>query len=103
MTVAADGTVAAGNVYRATVLNKAKLAYNSVAAWLDGTGAPPAKLPAVKGLDENIRLQDRIAKVMRSNRQAHGALQLETLEARPVYQGETLGDMRPDCETAPRT
>jgi VacB/RNase II family 3'-5' exoribonuclease len=96
MTVTADGNVAAGNVYRATVLNKAKLAYNSVAAWLDGTGAPPAKVAAVKGLDDNIRLQDRVAKVMRSNRQTHGALQLETLEARPVYQGETLVDMRPD-------
>ena len=96
MTVTGDGNVATGNVYRATVLNKAKLAYNSVAAWLDGTGAPPAKVAAVKGLDDNIRLQDRVAKVMRSNRQAHGALQLETLEARPVYQGETLVDMRPD-------
>jgi exoribonuclease-2 len=96
MTVAGDGTVIAGDIYRATVLNKAKLAYNSVAAWLDGTGAPPAKVADVRGLDENIRLQDRIAKVMRSNRLAHGALQLETVEARPVYQGEMLVDMCPD-------
>lgn len=96
MTVASDGTVTAGEIYRAKVVNKAKLAYNSVAAWLDGTGAPPARLAAVKGLDENIRLQDRIAKVMRSQRQMHGALQLETSEARPVYEGETLVDMSPD-------
>ena len=96
MTIAGDGTVVAGDIYRATVVNKAKLAYNSVAAWLDGTGAPLAKLHAVEGLDENIRLQDRIAKVMRTARQAHGALQLDTIEARPVYDGETLVDMRPD-------
>ena len=96
MTVASDGTVTAGDIYRAKVVNKAKLAYNSVAAWLDGAGAPPARLAAVKGLDENIRLQDRIAKVMRSQRQMHGALQLETSEARPVYEGETLVDMSPD-------
>jgi ribonuclease R len=96
MTVASDGTVIAGEIYRATVLNKAKLAYNSVAAWLDGTAAPPPKIAEVKGLDENIRLQDRIAKTMRSNRQAHGALQLDTLETEPVYRGDQLTDMRPD-------
>jgi len=96
MTVASDGTVRAGDVYRAHVLNKAKLAYDSVAAWLDGTGPQPARLAAVKGLDENLRLQDRIAKVMRKTRKTHGALQLEILEARPVYEGETLIDMVSD-------
>jgi exoribonuclease-2 len=96
MIVAGDGTVITGDIYRATVLNKAKLAYSSVAAWLDGTGTTPAKLRAVEGLAENIRLQDRVAKVMRTNRQAHGALQLDTLEARPVYEDETLVDMCPD-------
>jgi exoribonuclease-2 len=43
-----------------------------------------------------MRLQDGISKAMRTNRQAHGALQLDTLEARPVFEGETLVDMRPD-------
>jgi VacB/RNase II family 3'-5' exoribonuclease len=97
MIVRGDGTVTTADIYRATVLNKAKLAYNSVAAWLDGTGAPLAKLAAVEGLADNIRLQDRIAKVMRTTRQAHGALQLDTLEARPVYEGETLVDISPDA------
>ncbi len=96
MIVAGDGIVVTGDIYRAAVLNKAKLAYNGVAAWLDGTGAPIAKVNAVEGLGENIHLQDRIAKVMRTTRQVHGALQLDTLEARPVYEGETLVDMRPD-------
>lgn len=96
MTVASDGTVASGDIYRATVLNKAKLAYNSVAAWLDGMAEPPAKLVAVKGLEDNMRLQDRIAQAMRCKRQAHGALQLDTLEARAVYEDDRLTDMRPD-------
>ena len=78
MTVASDGTVVAGDVYRAVVVNKAKLAYNSLAAWLDGTGAPPPKLAAAKGLDENLRLQDLIAGAMRDQRATHGALQLDT-------------------------
>lgn len=97
MMISAEGTVAASGVYRAVVVNKAKLAYNSVAAWLDGSAAPPPKLAAVKGLDENMRLQDRIAVAMRANRQSHGALQLETLEARPVYENENLVDLRPDA------
>ncbi len=96
MTVAGDGNLITSDIYRATVMNKAKLAYNSVAAWLDGTGAPLPQLSTVEGLGENIRLQDRIAKVMRTNRQAHGALHLDTLEARPVYEGEELVDMSPD-------
>ena len=96
MTVASDGNVVSGDMYRATVMNKAKLAYDSVAAWLDGTGAAPAPLAAVNGLDENLRLQDRIVQVMRRTRLAHGALQLETLEARPVYEGDTLIDMAQD-------
>jgi exoribonuclease-2 len=96
MTVASDGSVVAGDVYRAVVVNKAKLAYNSVAAWLDGTAAAPARVAAVKGLDDNIRLQDRVAKAMRGNRRTHGALQLHTLEARAVFEEEILVDMRPD-------
>ena len=96
MTITSDGTVVAGDIYRAIVLNRAKLAYDSLAAWLDGTGAPPAKLAAVKGLDENLRLQDQTAMNMRSNRQAHGALRLDTSEARAVFQDDTLVDMRPD-------
>ena len=96
MTVAADGTVGAGDIYRAVVLNRAKLAYNSVAAWLEGTGPAPAGLATVKGLDEQLRVQDRVAQAMRGQRHAHGALRLETVEARPVYEDDVLIDMRPD-------
>ena len=36
LVVAADGSVQSSDLYRATVRNKAKLAYNSVASWLEG-------------------------------------------------------------------
>lgn len=98
MTVAADGTLKSSDVYRARVFNRAKLAYNSVAAWLDGNGDLPLPAKTVPGLDDNLRLQDRIAQAMRRERQAHGALQLETLEAEPVYRGDQIVDMRPDQE-----
>ncbi len=98
MTVAADGTVTADDIYRATVFNRAKLAYNSVAAWLDGVGPAPSRLAAVPGLDDQLRIQDRVAQAMRRVRHVHGALRLETLEARPVYDDGVLVDMLPDAK-----
>jgi exoribonuclease-2 len=96
MVVAADGTVTASNLYRAVVLNRAKLAYNSVAAWLDGAAPAPSKLAAVPGLDEQIRIQDRAAQALKRMRHARGALRLETLEVRAVFDASGLADLRPD-------
>ncbi|HEV7922390.1 MAG TPA: ribonuclease R family protein [Thermoanaerobaculia bacterium] len=96
MTVAADGSIEQGDVYRARVHNKAKLAYNGVGAWLDGEGEMPAKMRPVAGLDENIRLQDRVADRMRQLRHEHGALDLETIEARPVMENGRIVDLRQD-------
>jgi exoribonuclease-2 len=96
MTVRDDGTVAASDIYRARVRNHAKLAYNSVAAWLDGAADAPPKLAAVTGLDDNLRTQDHIAQALRKLRQARGALRLETIEAHPVYTDGQLSDLLPD-------
>src|SRR5438034_1069 len=65
MTVAGDGSVTASNVYRAVVHNKAKLAYNSVGAWLEGIAPAPPKVTAVPGLEEQLRTQDRAAQAMK--------------------------------------
>jgi exoribonuclease-2 len=76
------------------VQNHAKLAYNSVAAWLEGTGAIPPEIPAVPGLEENLRLQDRIAQQLKTLRHEHGALTLETVEARLVFDADELKDLQ---------
>jgi VacB/RNase II family 3'-5' exoribonuclease len=96
MVIAADGTVSASDIYQAAVLNRAKLAYDGVAAWLDGTAPAPAKLAAVPGMDEQIRIQDRVAQALRKVRRAHGALQLETLEVRAVFDDGALADLLPE-------
>jgi VacB/RNase II family 3'-5' exoribonuclease len=96
MTVNADGGLNGSEVYRALVRNQAKLAYSAVGAWLEGKGPAPARLAAVPGLDQQLRIQDQIAQALRGVRQAHGALTLETVEARPVFDGEALSDLRPD-------
>ncbi len=96
MEVGADGAVGESDVYRAVVVNRAKLAYNSVAAWLEGTAPAPAPIAKVSGLDQNLRLQDRVAQAMKSRRHQQGALSLETIEARPVFDGDSLTDLQAD-------
>jgi exoribonuclease R len=83
MTVAADATVTQSDLYRAVVLNRAKLAYNGVAAWLDGSAPAPPRLAATPGVDEQRRVQDRVAQVMKTLRHQHGALSLETPRPAP--------------------
>ena len=94
MVLGEDGSLQSSDVYAARVCNHAKLAYNGVAAWLDGDGAEPAAIAAVKGVAENLRLQDQIAKKMKELRHLQGALSLETIEARPVFEGEVIRDLK---------
>ncbi|HWS73452.1 MAG TPA: RNB domain-containing ribonuclease, partial [Thermoanaerobaculia bacterium] len=96
MTVGPDGSVTKSDVYRARVRNKAKLAYNAVAAWMDGSGDAPAPLAAVKGLAENLKLQDKAADQMRQLRHEHGALDLETIEPRAVVVDGKVVDLQQD-------
>ena len=96
MTVSADGSVTKSDVYRAMVHNKAKLAYNALAAWLDGEAEMPERMRGVKGLDVNLKMQDHIADRMRELRHENGALDLETIEARPVFADGRVIDLQQD-------
>ena len=97
-----DGSLAASDLYRAHVRNHGKLAYRSVAAWLDGEGAAPPRVLETPGLDENIRLQDGVAQRLVNLRRRHGALSLETSEAKAVFDGDTLSDLDPDRKNRAR-
>ncbi|MDP2604095.1 MAG: RNB domain-containing ribonuclease [Deltaproteobacteria bacterium] len=90
MVIGADGSLQGSDLYSATVRNHAKLAYNSVASWLEDSGPMPQGIGKVDGLDENLRLQDRVAQKLRALRHVHGALNLETIEARPVFDGDEI-------------
>jgi VacB/RNase II family 3'-5' exoribonuclease len=81
MIVSADGSVQDSDIYRAHVHNHAKLAYNSVAAWLEG-------------LDENLRIQDKAAQSMKAFRHVNGALDFETVEARPIFDGDEIRELK---------
>lgn len=90
MVIGTDGSLQESSIYRAWVRNHAKLAYNSLANWLENNGPIPEAIIAVKGLDENLRLQDRVAKSLKKLRHVHGALSLETNEAKPVFDGDQI-------------
>ena len=96
MTIDAGGMVVGSDIYRAQVRNRAKLAYNSVAAWLDGKSPAPARIAAVPGMEEQIRIQDKVAQALKQVRRERGALTLETIEARAVFDRGALSDLRLD-------
>jgi VacB/RNase II family 3'-5' exoribonuclease len=91
--VDAAGTVSDGKVYAALVRNRAQLAYNGVGAWLEGAGAAPAKVAANTDLAAQLKLQDAAAQRMVGGRFQHGALDLETVETRPVMQADKAVDI----------
>ncbi len=97
LTVDTGGAVTGSDVYPALVFNRAKLAYDGVAAWLEGSAPAPAALAAVPGMEEQIRLQDRVAQAMRRVRHERGALDLQTVDARVVFDGDELTDLRSDA------
>ena len=94
MVVNPDGSLGSSDISRGWVVNHAKLTYHSVAAWLDGKGPAPGRVAAVAGLDEQLRIQDRVAQVLRTVRHVHGALSLETIEPRAVFEDDVLTDLR---------
>jgi VacB/RNase II family 3'-5' exoribonuclease len=94
MVIDQEGILLSSDLYRALVRNHAKLAYNSVAAWLEGEGPIPGPIASVSGLDGQIRVQDRTAQRLRNVRHQRGALSLETIEAIPVFDGDQLTDLQ---------
>jgi exoribonuclease-2 len=92
--VADDGSLQQSVLYSALVRNQARLTYNDVGGWLEGNGQLPPGIEAVAGLAENLRLQDRVAQTLKASRHDQGALNLETIEARPVFDGDVLKDLK---------
>jgi exoribonuclease-2 len=90
MELGADGTLLNSSIYRARVCNHAKLAYNNIAPWLEGNNTVPEAVSSVTGLDENLRLQDKAAQSLKKLRHVNGALTLETIAAKPVFDGDQI-------------
>jgi exoribonuclease-2 len=93
--VSPDGTLGASDVYGARVKNWAKLAYNSVGAWLEGRGPLPSAAAAVHGIDEQLRIQDRAAQALSTERHRHGALEFASDDVEHVFDNGSLREVTP--------
>ena len=89
--VRVDGSLDEREVFRALVHNRAKLAYNSVSAWLDGSGPQPE--PMTDEIAEQIRIQDEATARLKERRAEIGALNLETIEPYAVKENGRIVDM----------
>jgi exoribonuclease-2 len=96
MTVDRDGAVADPELSLATVRNHAKLDYDSVSAWLDAQGEAPPAVAANPALADQLRLHDQAALGLRRWRHRRGALNVATVQARPVFVEGELTDLRAD-------
>jgi exoribonuclease II len=105
MLVDGEGKVANSAVYLATVVNKAQLAYDAVAAWLEsgesGVSAAASditkrmldKIQSNSALQEQLRLQDAAAQALCRRRHEAGALTLQAIEFRPTVSSEGQMDL----------
>jgi VacB/RNase II family 3'-5' exoribonuclease len=94
MVIEQDGRLQASDVYRAAVHNHAKLAYDAVAAGLEGQTPMPGRAGDSAELARQLRVQDAVAQKLRRLRYERGALELETIEPKPLFDGDRLVGLR---------
>ena len=95
-----SGEVVCHDVYCALLRNHAKLAYNSVGAWLEGRGAIPQAAAIVPGMEAQLRLQNEMAKKLKEIRKKSGALTFESQEARVVLENNEVTGLTVDRQNA---
>ncbi len=91
--VASSGAVTSSELYRALVRNRAQLQYNSLGAWLEGTGEAPSKVNPTSDLQQQLKLQDEVAQRLKGQRHEHGALNLQTDEVHPLVLNDQIVDL----------
>jgi exoribonuclease-2 len=88
-----DGEISSGTIYRAIIRNKAKLVYEEIGSWIEDKTEVPASVVRVAGLKEQLELQDQAAERLSKFRVEQGALEFETIEAKPVIRDGKVVDL----------
>ncbi|MFH0862472.1 MAG: RNB domain-containing ribonuclease [Candidatus Altiarchaeota archaeon] len=88
-----DGRIRPGGISRATVMNKSKLVYEEVGDWLEGKGPMPHQVEKTPGLKEQLRLQDEASRRLKKYRMDSGALEFDTIEAKPLMEDGHVKDL----------
>ncbi len=91
--VAPDGTVRSRDVYRAMTHNTRPARLSQRGRVAGRKGPAPAKVAASAPLEAQLRLQDKAAQLLRKQRHLAGALELETIEATPVAEGNHVTNL----------
>ncbi len=95
-----SGDVKARDVYPAWLHNRAKLAYSSTGAWLEGRGPISPAVASVPGMEAQLRLQQETSEKLLGIRKLHGALTFESIETTPVLQNGEVKDLAVSRRTA---
>jgi len=85
-----DGSFVPQRIFPALVCNRAKLVYEVIGAWFEGTAPVPESVQALEGLEPQLRLQNEAAGLLRTYRRAQGALELDTGEAEVVVENDEV-------------
>lgn len=88
-----SGEVDCHDVFMAWLRNKAKLAYPSTGAWLEGNGPMPEAIANCPGMEEQLRLQLQTSDKLRAVRKQHGALTFGSIEATPTVENGVVTAM----------
>jgi VacB/RNase II family 3'-5' exoribonuclease len=88
--VTGDGHLESSDVYQAHVRSRAQLAYDDVGPWLDGTAPAPPKVRDSAEIQSQLELQNRAAGALRRERYRHGALNVQTIESKPIVRNQEV-------------
>lgn len=102
MVIAPEGVVLESTIYRAKVVNQAKLAYDAVSAWLDGKAEIPNSINQVAGLDDKLKLHDVVAQRLRKKRHQDGSLEFETFQPKAIFENGRVIDIRQQIQNRAR-
>ena len=93
MRVSDSGEVDGQEVYPARLRNRAKLAYSSTGAWLEGRAPVPPAVARIPAMEAQLRLQQETSEKLRGLRKQHGALTFGSVEATPVVENGQVKDL----------
>jgi VacB/RNase II family 3'-5' exoribonuclease len=103
MEIAVSGDVVEQSVYRALLRNRAQLNYEEVGDWLAAKSPRPRLPGGFAGLDHQLLLQAEAADRLQALRTRRGALDFDTVEARPIIEnGRVVGLDLPQKNDAKR-
>jgi len=91
--ITGSGEVNHHEAYPAWVHNRAKLAYSSTGAWLEGSGPMPPAVANVPGMEGQLRLQQSVSEQLRALRKQRGSLNFGSIEPHPVVQNGEVKDL----------